>query len=50
LSRKTGWGARAVADETSTIWKRLAWFVVLWTASVAVLGAVAYALRWWLHP
>lgn len=29
-------------------WKRLAWFVGLWLASVAVIGIIAYAIRWWL--
>ena len=28
--------------------RQLAWFVGLWAASIAVLGAVAYAIRWWL--
>lgn len=32
----------------SPLWKRLAWFVGLWAASVAALGVVAYGLRWWL--
>lgn len=31
-------------------WKRLAWFVGLWLAGVAVVGSVAYILRLWLHP
>ncbi|WP_372617302.1 DUF2474 family protein [Falsiroseomonas sp.] len=26
-------------------WRRLAWFVALWVASVAVLGAVALVIR-----
>jgi hypothetical protein len=30
--------------------KRLAWFVGLWAASVATVGAVAYGIRFWLHP
>jgi hypothetical protein len=30
--------------------KQLAWFVGLWAAGVAAVGAVAYGLRWWLHP
>ncbi|PWG01861.1 DUF2474 family protein [Sphingosinicella humi] len=30
-------------------WKRLAWFVGLWAAGVAVVGAVAYGLRLWIH-
>lgn len=29
-------------------WQRLAWFVGLWLASVAVIGVIAYAIRWWL--
>jgi len=30
------------------LWKRLAWFVGLWAAGVAAVGAVAFILRWWL--
>ncbi|HSG55634.1 DUF2474 family protein [Sulfitobacter sp. HNIBRBA3233] len=30
--------------------KRIAWFVFLWVASVAVLGAVAYAIRLAIVP
>ena len=26
--------------------RRLGWFVLIWAMSVAVLGAVAYLLRW----
>lgn len=29
-------------------WKRLAWLAAIWAASVAVLGAVAGVIRWWL--
>ena len=28
--------------------RRLAWFVLLWLAGVAAVGAVAYAIRFWL--
>lgn len=28
--------------------RRLAWFVALWAAGVAAVGAMAYFLRWWL--
>jgi hypothetical protein len=28
------------------IWKRLGWLLVIWAASVAVLGAVAMLVRW----
>jgi hypothetical protein len=30
------------------LWKRLGWMVLIWTASVAALGAVAFVLRLWL--
>lgn len=26
-------------------WQRLAWFVAIWTMSVAALGVVAYGIR-----
>jgi hypothetical protein len=28
--------------------RRLAWFVGLWAAGVATVGAVAYLIRFWL--
>jgi hypothetical protein len=28
---------------------RLAWFVGLWAAGVAAVGAVSLTLRWWLN-
>jgi hypothetical protein len=37
-------------DAQAGLWRRLAWFVGLWAAGVLVVGAVAYGLRWWLHP
>lgn len=30
------------------LWKRLGWLVMIWLASVAVLGIVAAVLRYWL--
>ena len=30
------------------LWKRLAWFVALWGASIVGLGFVATVLRLWL--
>jgi len=32
----------------SPLWKRLAWFAAIWTASVAGLAAVAFVIRSWL--
>ncbi len=29
-------------------WKRLAWLAAIWAASVAALGLVSLALRFWL--
>jgi hypothetical protein len=28
------------------MWKRLCWLIVIWAASVAVLGGVALLVRW----
>jgi hypothetical protein len=33
---------------TAPLWKKLAWFVGLWAAGVACVGAVSFTLRWWL--
>jgi len=27
-------------------WRRLLWFVAIWAASVAALGAIAWLIRW----
>jgi hypothetical protein len=32
------------------LWKRVSWLLLIWTASVAALGAVSLVLRWWLKP
>lgn len=37
-------------DKPGPYWQRLAWFAGLWAAGVGAVGAVAYALRWWLQP
>ena len=29
---------------------QIGWLVLIWSVSVAVMGLVAYALRWVLHP
>jgi hypothetical protein len=33
----------------SPLWKRLAWMLAIWLASVTVLGLVAGAIKWWLR-
>ena len=32
------------------LWKRLAWLVGIWAASVAFLGVVAMIIRYWISP
>jgi Protein of unknown function (DUF2474) len=34
--------------EQRPLWSRLAWMVVIWAASVAFLGAIAFLIRTWL--
>jgi hypothetical protein len=36
------------ASATAPWWKRLAWMAAIWAASVAALGLVSLALRFWL--
>jgi len=31
-------------------WRRFAWLIAIWAASVAGLGVVALLLRWWIRP
>lgn len=36
-------------DADVPLWKRLLWMAAIWTASVAMLGAVAMLLKAWLR-
>ena len=38
----------ATTSVRAMLWKRLAWMVAIWAASVAALGLVSLALRFWL--
>lgn len=35
-------------EPTAPLWRRVAWMAAIWAGSVAALGVVAYAIRWWL--
>jgi hypothetical protein len=37
-----------MADAAGPLWKRLAWFVLLWAAGVLAVGSVAYIIRLWI--
>ena len=37
-----------MVTDAGPLWKRLAWFVGLWAGGVIVVGAVAYAIRFWI--
>lgn len=36
-------------DETS-IWQKLGWMILIWSASIAALGAVTFVIRLWIVP
>lgn len=33
-----------------SIWKRIGWMLLIWSASVGALGALSLILRLWLKP
>lgn len=35
-------------SDPGPLWKRLAWFVAIWAASITVLGVVAAGIRWFV--
>ena len=37
-----------MSEPRAPLWKRLVWFVAIWAMSVAVIGIVAYVIRFWL--
>jgi hypothetical protein len=39
-----------IEADRKPLWQRLGWLVLIWGASVAVLGAVAWLLRLWIAP
>ncbi|WP_338081642.1 MULTISPECIES: DUF2474 domain-containing protein [Agrobacterium] len=47
---RQGWRAwlSLMQAETSSIWKRLGWMFLIWAVSVAALGLVTVAIRYWL--
>jgi hypothetical protein len=36
-------------SEESSLWRKLGWMTAIWLASVSVLGAVAWVIRFWLN-
>ncbi len=36
-------------EDAGPLWKRVAWMIAIWAASIAALGLVAGAIRWWLR-
>ena len=43
-------GAALDAADRQPLWKRIAWLVLLWSASVLFLTLVGWLLRLWLAP
>lgn len=40
----------STSQPPASLLQRVLWFVLLWTAGVAAVGAVAFAIRTWLVP
>lgn len=40
---------KPATTEPGPLWRRLAWFVGIWVASVALLGLVAWLIRRMIH-
>jgi Protein of unknown function (DUF2474) len=40
----------SAGEMRAPLWKRLAWLLLIWSASVAALGAVSLVLKLWLKP
>ena len=38
-----------IEADYSPLWKRLLWLAAIWAGSVAILGVVAYGIRFWLN-
>ena len=36
------------AGDARPLAQRLGWMVAIWAISIAFLGVIAYAIRWWL--
>lgn len=41
---------RAGPDHQPRWPRRIMWFVVIWAASIALLGLISYGLRLWIGP
>lgn len=37
------------SEQNASFWKKLGWLILIWAASVATLGVVAWAIRILMH-